>query len=255
VKIRAPSAGTITNQASVSSGAGDPNSANDSASAQTTINAAVFYPRPKGATPMRVALVPAYAQCTSPNAIHGPALEHPSCKPPVPASPYVTIGTPDANGAVANSTGSVKLSTKINAPPTPNDVLINASITDVRCGVGVSSCGTANAADGPDYNGQLEANYALRLTDRQSGDGGGVPATVTDTSFPTTLTCSATASTTIGSTCAVSTSANALLPGMVISGSRAVWQLGQVQVYDAGADGVVSTAGNGLFATQGVLVP
>ncbi len=255
VKIRAPSAGTITNQASVSSSAGDPNSADNTASAQTQINAAVFYPRPKGATPLRVPLVPAYSQCTSPNAIHGPALEHPSCKPPARVSNYLTIGTPDANGAVANSSGFVRLATVINTTPTPNDVLISANITDVRCGAGVSTCAAANTVGGPDYTGELEVTYGLRLTDRRSGAGGGVAATVEDTSFPAAMACAATAGTTIGASCAVSTTANALLPGMVISGSRTLWQIGQVDVYDGGADGVASTAGNGLFATQGILVP
>ena len=255
IKIRAPSAGTITNQASVTSGAQDPDTADNAASAQTQINAATFYPRPKGATPLRVSLVPAYAQCTSPNRIHGPALEHPSCAPPVRASTFLTIGTPDANGAVVNSTGVVRLSTKINATPTPNDVTISASITDVRCGTGVSACGPANAVSGADYTGELETTYTLRLTDRRSGDGGGVAATMTDTSFPATLACATTASTAIGSTCSVGTSANALLPGMVTTGSRTLWQLGAVKVFDGGSDGVVATAGNGLFATQGILVP
>jgi hypothetical protein len=34
-----------------------------------------------------------------------------------------------------------------------------------------------------------------------------------------------------------------------------VWEVGQVQVFDGGSDGVVSTAPNTLFATQGVFVP
>ena len=49
--------------------------------------------------------------------------------------------------------------------------------------------------------------------------------------------------------------ANALLPGSVQTGRRAIWQLDQVQVFDGGAGRRRSTAGNGLFATQGVLVP
>ena len=37
----------------------------------------VAYPRPKGATPTRVSLVPAYRQCTSPDRTHGPPLAFP----------------------------------------------------------------------------------------------------------------------------------------------------------------------------------
>ena len=36
---------------------------------------------------------------------------------------------------------------------------------------------------------------------------------------------------------------------------RTIWQLGQVRVNDGGADGLVSTTPNTLFAVQGVFVP
>ena len=44
------------------------------------------YPRPVGASPMRVSLVPAYEPCSSPNRTHGPPLGFGSCNPP-PRSP------------------------------------------------------------------------------------------------------------------------------------------------------------------------
>ena len=56
------------------------------------------YARPRGASPLRVPLVPSYAPCTAPNRVHGPPLEHPSCTPPVRRSSALTVGTPDANG-------------------------------------------------------------------------------------------------------------------------------------------------------------
>ena len=40
------------------------------------------YPRPVGATPLRVSLVTAYDECTAPNRTHGPPLDSPSCNPP-----------------------------------------------------------------------------------------------------------------------------------------------------------------------------
>ncbi len=43
--------------------------------------------------------------------------------------------------------------------------------------------------------------------------------------------------------------------GSVQTGSRAIWELNQVQVIDGGPDGLASTAGNGVFAVPGVLVP
>ena len=66
------------------------------------------YPRPKGATPFRVPLAIAYNQCTSPNSQHGAPLSVGSCSPPEQASDYLTVGTLDANGQAANSTGSVR---------------------------------------------------------------------------------------------------------------------------------------------------
>jgi hypothetical protein len=44
------------------------------------------YVRPRGATPFRVPLVPAYSQCTNPNRQHGAPLAFGSCNPPQQAS-------------------------------------------------------------------------------------------------------------------------------------------------------------------------
>ena len=49
--------------------------------------------------------------------------------------------------------------------------------------------------------------------------------------------------------------ADAVTPGSVPEGKRSIWELGQVQVFDGGPDGVASTPGNSLFAVQGVFVP
>ena len=66
------------------------------------------FPRPEGASPLLVSLVPAYNACTAPNRTHGPALEFPSCNPPVRSSAPLTVGSPDANGFPANSVGLVR---------------------------------------------------------------------------------------------------------------------------------------------------
>ncbi len=81
-------------------------------------------------------------------------------------------------------------------------------------------------------------------------------ATAQDTPFRVTVPCAATASTTIGSTCSVNTTADAVLgSGAIKEGRRSIWQLGQVRVYDGGPDGVASTQDNTLFAVQGVFAP
>jgi len=147
------------------------------------------------------------------------------------------------------------LSTRVNQAPASNDVLIEATLTDVRCQIWEGSCGLLNTAGGPDYTGELSAGASLRLTDKLNGASGPEAGTVADTSFSVTVPCQATADPSVGATCAVTTSANTLTPNTVQSGARAVWQLGRVEVFDGGPDGVVSTADNSLFADQGIFVP
>jgi Tol biopolymer transport system component len=208
------------------------------------------YPRPTGASPLRVSLVPAYVKCAGTNRTHGPPLEHPSCFPPVQYSHQVTVGSPDANGQGAKSIGSLKMVTVVGDPGGADDanVRLDASITDVR-----------NKPLLTDYTGQLQVTVSLRLTDRDNGvsaPGGVDAATVADSQLTFTLPCAATADTTVGSTCSIATTAEALTPGMVTEGKRAIWQLGQVQVTDGGEDGIAATtADNTLFAKQGLFVP
>jgi len=54
---------------------------------------------------------------------------------------------------------------------------------------------------------------------------------------------------------ALSTTFNALMPGSVLEERRSNWQIGTINVFDGGVDGVASTAPNTLFATQGVFAP
>jgi hypothetical protein len=205
------------------------------------------YPRPKGATPLFTPLVPAYKNCSSPNSSHGAPLSFPSCNPPELESQSLTVGTPDSNGKAAKSVGSAQFNVIPDDPDTPSDeanVRIAVSLTDVR-----------RQSDLEDYTGELEADPTLRLTDRQSGPASDVPATVSDLAFPVTVPCAGTADTTVGATCAVTTTADSVLPGTVSEGKRAIWELGQVEVFDGGPDGLASTADNTVFARQGVFVP
>jgi hypothetical protein len=213
------------------------------------------FARPKGATPLRASLVPAFQLCTSPNRTHGgpPQLAQPSCAPPVQASNFLTVGTPDNNGQAANATGSVQYTVLVGDSTTlanEADVRIATSITDVRNKSGLT-----------DYAGQLQEVASLRVTDRfNSADLATQPANDTgtgnDTPFPVTIPCTTTPSNTaVGSTCALTTTANALAPNFVIESKRTIWQMGPVQVFDGGSDGNASTAGNTLFLDQGVFVP
>ena len=112
------------------------------------------YARPAGASPLRASLSVAYKQCqpASANRTHGPPLEHPSCNAPVQESDWLTVGTPDANGAGANSVGSVTLRTQVGDPGEPGDqanVQLVSSMTDVRNKTGLA-----------DYTGELQVEAA-----------------------------------------------------------------------------------------------
>jgi len=210
------------------------------------------YPRPKGATPLYAPLVPAYAECTSPNSEHALPLSIGSCGPPVPLSPNLTLGTPDANSAPASGVGYVLVRAQINTAPTPSDVTIDAGLTDVRCTPAVGTCGMVNDQSGSDYTGELGLVLGLQITDRLSGTGGGTAQVLP---FAVTIPCSETASSATGASCAVSTSLNSVLPGAVESGKRAIWELDRIRVFDGGPDGAVATADNSPFQTQGLFVP
>jgi Tol biopolymer transport system component len=221
------------------------------------------YPRPKGATPFKTYLVPAYHQCTNPNSFHGAPLSYPSCGARA-ESQFVTMGTPDANGAAAKSIDSLLLRVRGDNPATSvdeADVVINLSATDMRCTgtTAPAACGSNNSAPLSDYIGELEAHLVLRITDRNNtpNPGGPGPGTVRDSPFTFTVSCTGTSGdVSIGSTCVTATSANALVPGIVAGGRRSNWELGPVQVYNGGSDGVVSTTvDNELFLNQGVFVP
>jgi hypothetical protein len=207
----------------------------------------VGYPRPKGATPFQVPLVIAYRDCTSGNRTHGAPLAFPSCTPPVPESDWLRVGTPDSNGLAPKSVGSVLLNTIIGNSSTPAneaDVSLNLSVTDVR-----------NKSDLSDYAGQLMVDLGLRITDKLNGAAPVDPGTLQDLPFDFTGTCTPTADTTLGSTCTVNTTANAVLPGAIIESKRTIWQIAAVTVYDGGSDGDVTTAPNTVFERQGVFVP
>ena len=133
------------------------------------------YPRPKGATPMRVPLVVAYPECTSPNRTHGPPLAFPSCAPPVPSSANVNVGNPlpDLSGAAANMMGSIRYDVMTGVPGPPDD-------SDARHRARRSSTCAVNLKQAPRVPvwlteqppakrldvGELQASVAIAITDR-----------------------------------------------------------------------------------------
>lgn len=221
--------------------------ADDSQPSWQRIVPAPGYPRPKGATPLRVSLVPAFNRCESPNRTHGPPLAFGSCSPPEQASSFVTVGTPDANGFPSNMTGFLRLDAILGNPSTPADeadIGIRLHVTDVRY----------KGDPSLDYPYRLFSPLSMQLTDKDNGCCG-FPSTMRDgVSLYTEAPCTTTADPNVGSTCDVTTTADAFIPGMVRESQREVWQMrGPVQVFDFGPD--ASGADATLFLTQGVFVP
>jgi hypothetical protein len=125
-----------------------------------------------------------------------------------------------------------------------SDVQITARLTDVR-----------QRTDLSDYGGELQVAAAIRITDRHNGPFSDEPATASDVPFAFAMRCTPNADPSVGATCNASTTADALSAGSVLEGRRAIWAFGPIEVFDGGADGVASTAGNTLFAHQGFFVP
>ena len=213
------------------------------------------YARPKGASPIRASLVPAYEPCAAPNREHGPPLAFGSCAPPDPRAGFMTFGSAPA-GSSPKAVGHVLLKTLAGSPNSGDnaDVEISVNLTDVRRGF--------DLADGP---GSLDFPIPLRLTDKGSGAFDSEQATMQEFNYfnnplRVLVPCAETADPTIGSTCSVTTTADALFPGTfqdpIKEGARAIWQLDQLAVYDGGEDGFIdSRDDNTVLAVQGVFVP
>jgi Tol biopolymer transport system component len=207
------------------------------------------YSRPKGASPMRISLVPAAVPCSAPSTKHGAPLEYGSCAPPALSSQYLTTGTPDANGRAARMNAYLLLRVKPGDPATPADeadVSITAHLNDV-----------ANK-DLSDYEGELRGILPLRITDKGSPSPASVSAAATTQpfAFGFDIPCVGDPSPAVGSDCTLDTTVDALVPGAIKESLRTVWQIGQVRVFDGGADGDGSTAGdNTPFATEGLFIP
>ena len=223
----------------------------------TAASAQATHPRPKGATPIRMSLVPAYAACVAPNRTHAPPLAFPSCNPPAQTSAQATVGTPDAFGAPANSVSYLRL-TAFRGPPAAvedADVLINVGLNDVRCVPAAARCGTANTSGPADYSGEMRFSFTFRLTDHFIAPGGGTDAaTVQDFATEHSWACVQSGSTSTGSTCNLSTSLNALTLNSVQDTKRMVLELDAVRIYDGDGDGD-TTADNTVFARPGVFIP
>jgi hypothetical protein len=235
----------------------------------TAASAQATHPRPKGASPIYMSLVPAYAACAAPNRTHGPPLAFASCNPPAQTSAQATVGTFDAFGGAANTVSYLRLTHRVSTPPGPDesDILIDMAINDVRCVPTGARCGTANASGPADYSGEMRFSFTVRLADHFNGTapgGGADAATVEDFTMDQATApwgtgawaCAQTESTSTGSTCNFSASLNTTIPGAVRTTTRAIWALDAVRIYDGGPDGDGdTTADNTVFLRPGIFIP
>jgi hypothetical protein len=209
-----------------------------------------LYPRPGSATPLRVPLILAYQQCTSPNATHAQPLNDPSCTPAALESTLLRTGAGGLGSAFA------KLRVQVGNPmtiPDEADIAIDVFASDVR------------KADNTDYTGQLVLATDLRMTDMANGTSGADSATVPDTRFEFPLSCVDNGGAG-GGTCSITTTADTLLAGLVKEGKRAILSALAIRLLDAGANPSITppsgtcppTCGSGdekVFMREGIFTP
>jgi hypothetical protein len=193
---------------------------------------ALGYPRPRGASPMYLSLVPAYQPCTAPNRTHGAPLSFGSCSPPAATSSELTLGPKSVSAIVINAKSGNR-----DTVPDEADVRFKVTVRDVR-----------RSSDLSDYTGQLEARPVLRITDRDNTPhpGGPGPGTTVDIALTFAVPCTATPDTTVGATCEIATTADVVAPGSVKEERRSVWAFDAIEVREA--DGAP-------FLRQGLFVP
>jgi acid phosphatase type 7 len=209
------------------------------------------YPRPGGATPLRVPLVPAYAACTAPNSQHVPPLSQPSCTAPALESNLLTLSNTGAGS------GAARLDVSAGNPATladEADVQVMASAGDVR-----------RAGSGADHSGQLLLTTRIRVTDGVSGTGQSTAATVQDGELAAPVSCVATAQSSLGGNCNLTTTLDTLVPGFAREGGRMAISTFSLELKDAGPDGQFGATGlcfpacgsgdERRFLRQGVFLP
>jgi hypothetical protein len=117
---------------------------------------------------------------------------------------------------------------------------------------------------GSDFTGKLLLKTSFRVTDKLNGSPAVDGATVEDFDLGVPVTCVATASTTVGATCNLTTRLNTLIPGALLDGKRSIYALNSVEALDPGPNGTgfdagcPMTCGDGdesTFLRPGLFVP
>jgi hypothetical protein len=200
-----------------------------------------------------VALVPNFrqtisaSQCTARGGLastHGAPLALGSCNPPAYAP-----------GTAAHLGSQSVASATLTA--VPGDLTTAADEADLA--VQLSATDVRSIQGGGDYTPSAGTDVTLverlRLSDAFNGPSQNDAGTANDFDFPVGADCAATPDPAVGSTCSVSTSADAVTPGSIREGREMVLQSFRLRLNDSGANGTRGDADDRAFAQQGVYVP
>jgi len=231
-------------------------------------SAQATHPRPAAGAQFRVPIVIAYTQCVAPtNRFHGPALSSPSCNRGTDTdagqtSNWLTTGGGAAPAPAAAGSAFVKVTVCVSGttatgtcstPPAMSvpDVRIESNGTQILCKVGAPTQSSCSGGAFSTYNGQVEGDATIRITDHHNNvtaGGTGDTATVLDLPFPVSANCTA-------GTCNVVTHANGVVPGAVQPAKRGNVEIRHLQIFDGGQSGIANAPDESLFATQGIFIP
>jgi hypothetical protein len=137
------------------------------------------------------------------------------------------------------------------------DLSIVSSLQDVR---DVSAVGAdyAPVASGPD----MYAIAKIRISDHYNTTGAmgcsattSCPGTTNDSDFSAPLNCVTTASPSVGSNCSAVTTADAVVPGVVLEGKKAATAIFRVRIRDAGNNGTLGDSDDRDGFMQGIYIP
>ncbi len=133
-------------------------------------------------------------------------------------------------------------------PQDQADLAVQLSAKDVRSAAGTDY---DPSQAGPDVT--LLAKW--RMSDDTNGPNGDESGTPIDFDFPVPLACTATSDPATGSSCAASSSADAVIPNVIREAKSTVIQLFRARLVDAGANATPGDVDDREFAMQGVYVP
>ena len=124
-----------------------------------------------------------------------------------------SIGSGDGSPAFARGAGFVRMDVLIgNFPPQDADIVFGLRLTNVM-----------RVSDLSEYTGSLRAELTVRRTDRDGVGGSTSTSTSVDFPYGFNAQCTSTPGSTLdASTCDALTSANAMVPGSVRDGLRAI---------------------------------